>query len=493
MASATGATREREGEVASFYRVLWTEAQVRRREIAIVIEAVMVVAWFLVRTVADVDSRLYLLWLLAAGVLALVAPKSGLVVLVATSVFFEPDSLARTLAPRELIVLPLALGVLVQIAMDRFRWRPGLAIWLGILLVAGTALGVVHTFRVFDQDFQWHAAQSWIGNMLAPIIILVAAAWTARDGDLRVLVVAVGVAVVAAVVCLIEYAAPGSISNGPFAWVGFWKGFGARLAGTIPSPNALSTQLIVPTMVLLAAVLLARDVRLRAIALAGLMPVLVAQYLTFSRAPFLGLYAFVVVAAWRVRRWFGIAVLVGGLVVGTAVLPIYLQLRGQSAEGLVPGSILVATDEYRFRAWGAAASMWADAPLTGQGYLAYKELAESYGDPLLGSPHNEWLRIFAEEGAVVGFVAIAFLVATAATLVRVRGWLGTGILAGFLGYVIAASFNNPLLFVRVSAVAFAIVGVGLALAERAGAPPTTAHPVVEAAQALEPADDPALD
>ena len=200
MASATGATQEREGEVASFYRVLWAEAQVRRREIAIAVEAVMVVAWFLVRTVADVDSRLYLLWLLAAGALALVAPKSGLVVLIATSVFFEPDSLARTLAPRELIVLPLALGVLIQIAADRFRWRPGLAIWLGLLLVAGTALGVVHTFRVFDQDFQWHAAQSWIGNMLAPIIILIAAAWTARDGDLRVLVVAVGVAVVAAVV-----------------------------------------------------------------------------------------------------------------------------------------------------------------------------------------------------------------------------------------------------------------------------------------------------
>jgi O-antigen ligase len=130
--------------------------------------------------------------------------------------------------------------------------------------------------------------------------------------------------------------------------------------------------------------------------------------------------------------------------------------------------------------------MWADAPLTGQGYLAYKELAESYGDPLLGSPHNEWLRIFAEEGVVVGLVAIAFLVATAVTLARVPGWLGTGILAGFLGYVIAASFNNPLLFVRVSAVAFGIVGVGLALAERARAATVAADP---AAESHESADD----
>ena len=490
MTSATGTTQE--GEVTSFYGALWSEARARRRDIAIAVEAVMVVAWFLVRTVADVDSRVYLLWLIAAGALALVAPRSGLVVLVSTSVFFEPDSLARTLAPRELIVLPLALGVLIQIAADRFRWRPGLAIWLGLLLVAGTALGVVHTFRVFEQDFQWHAAQSWIGNMLAPIIILVAALWTARDGDLRVLVVAVGVAVVAAVVCLVEYAAPGSISNGPLAWVGFWKGFGARLAGTIPSPNALSTQLIVPTMVLLAAVLLARDLRLRAIALVGLVPVLLAQYLTFSRAPFIALYVFVVIVAWRFRRWAGIAVLVVGLVAGAIALPAYLQLRGSSvSEGAVTtGSILVASDELRFRAWGAALRMVEDKPLIGQGYLAYKELAEVFGDPVLGSPHNEWLRIFAEEGVIVGLVGVAFLVATAVTLARVPGWLGTGILAGFLGYVIAASFNNPLLFVRVSAVAFAIVGVGLALAERPHAPAITADVIREP---VEPAVDPALD
>jgi O-antigen ligase len=331
--------------------------------------------------------------------------------------------------------------------------------------------------------------------MLAPIIILVSAAWTARDVDLRVLVVAVGVAVVAAVVCLIEYAAPGSISNGPFAWVGFWKVFGARLAGTIPSPNALSTQLIVPTMVLLAAVVLARDVRLRAVAAVALLPVLAAQYLTFSRAPFIALYVFVVIVAWRFRRWVGIAVLVVGLVAGVLVLPTYLQLRTSSISGDAtdPTAVVIASDEYRFRAWGAALRMVEDKPLIGQGYLAYKELADTFGDPVLGSPHNEWLRIFAEEGVIVGLVAIAFLVMTAITLARVPGWLGTGILAGFLGYVIAASFNNPLLFVRVSAVAFGIAGVGLALAERARAPTAAVDPVVEAAEPAESTADPALD
>jgi O-antigen ligase len=467
--SAPGTTASRTGSVGAFYAALWTEARARRRDLAITAEVLLVVAWFVVRTLSDVDSRAYVGWLIAAGLVALVAPRSGLVVLVATSVFFEPDSLARTIAPRELIVVPLAVGVAIQIAADRFRWRPGPAIWLALLLTVGTGLGVVHTFREFGEVFQWHAAQSWIGNMLAPVIVLIAAAWTARDGSLRVLVVATGVGVVAAVVGLVEYAFPGSISSGPFAWIGFWKEFGARLAGLIPSPNAFSALLIVPTMIVLAATVSGVDRRLRLIALVGLVPLAIAQYLTFSRAPFLALYGFVVIAAWRFRRAAGIAVLVVGLVVGLIALPSYLQLRGGNLpEGEVqPGSILVASDEHRFRAWGAAIRMWTDQPLLGQGYLAYKELGPVYGDPVLGSPHNEWLRIFAEEGLVVGVVAIAFLVATAASLARIPGWLGTGMLAGFLGYVVAATFNNPLLFVRVSAVAFATFGVGLAVAQAA--------------------------
>jgi O-antigen ligase len=357
------------------------------------------------------------------------------------------------------------------VAADRLRWRPDPAIWLGLALAAGTALGVVHSFIRFDDAIGWHAAQSWLGNMAAPIILLVAAAWTARDGSIRALVVAIGVAVVASLVCLIEYVAPGAVATGPLEWVGFWKTFNGRLAGTVPSPNALSAQLIVPTAVLIAAVLLARDIRLRAAALIAAVPLLIAHYLTFSRSPLLGGYVFAVIVAWRIRRVLGILVLAAGIVGAGLFLPAYLQIRSQSAlEGAVaPGSILVASDALRFRAWGAAASMWADAPVTGQGYLAYKELGEAFGDPVLGSPHNEWLRLFAEEGTIVGIVGLLFIAAVARSLARIPGWLGTGVLGGWAAYVVAATFNNPLLFLRVSAVAFTVVGVGLGLAERARA------------------------
>jgi len=484
-------------EVTPFYGTLWSVAQewAARWPLAIIVEVTMVVAWFAIRTTAGADGRTYLLWVVAAGALALVAPRSGLVVFVATSVFFEPDTLARTLGPRELVVLPLAIGVLIRIAIDRFRWRPGLAVWLALALAAGTGLGVVHSFVRFPEDVAVHAAQSWVGNMLAPVILLVAAVWTVRTGSLRVLVVAVGVAVVAAIVSLIEFAAPGSVSGGSFEWVGFWKTFNGRLAGTIPSPNALSTQLLVPTAVVVAAVILARDARLKAVALVAALPLLAAHYLTFSRAPLVAGYFFAVVVAWRIRRALGVLALVGGIIVAALFLPAYLQIRSQSAlEGVVtPGSILVASDQARFTAWRAAAAMWIDAPLTGQGYLSYKTLADTFGDASLGSPHNEWLRIFAEEGFVVGMIGLLFIVVAARSLARVPGWLGTGLLGGFAAYVVAATFNNPFLFVRVSAVAFTLIGVGLALAERARAPAPVPALVPTSASEGQSANSPGLD
>jgi hypothetical protein len=51
-------------------------------------------------------------------------------------------------------------------------------------------------------------------------------------------------------------------------------------------------------------------------------------------------------------------------------------------------------------------------------------------------------------------------------LARRREPLSRAILAGAAGYVIMASFNNPLLFVQISAVVFTIIGFGLALAKR---------------------------
>ena len=111
--------------------------------------------------------------------------------------------------------------------------------------------------------------------------------------------------------------------------------------------------------------------------------------------------------------------------------------------------------------------MWQASPLVGHGFLSYKLLGDAYGDPYLGSPHNEWLRLFAEEGVVVGLVGIAFIAAGARDLLQIPGWPGTAFVGAFVAMVLAASFNNPFLFLQVSAISFTILGTGFALAASA--------------------------
>jgi O-antigen ligase len=123
----------------------------------------------------------------------------------------------------------------------------------------------------------------------------------------------------------------------------------------------------------------------------------------------------------------------------------------------------VASDALRLQAWDSAFHMWLDQPVTGQGFLAYKQLADAYGDTVLSSPHNEWLRLFAEEGTIGGIVGLGFLATTAWWLTRRRGSVARGILAGAIGYGLMATFNNPLLFIQVSAIVFVGVGYGLAM------------------------------
>jgi O-antigen ligase len=185
------------------------------------------------------------------------------------------------------------------------------------------------------------------------------------------------------------------------------------------------------------------------------------MYVTYSRAAIISLFGLAVVVAWRLNRRLGQLVFVVGIVAGILLLPTYLQLRGQAGSqgSLGPGSLLVASDRDRITGWQAAIGMVEEQPLTGQGFLAYKQLADAFGDPVLGSPHNEWLRLFAEEGVIGGIVGLCFAATTLSWLIHGRGALATGILAGTAGYFTMASFNNPLLFVQVSSVVYPLIAL----------------------------------
>jgi len=191
----------------------------------------------------------------------------------------------------------------------------------------------------------------------------------------------------------------------------------------------------------------------------------------------LAVFAIAVVCAWRIRRTLGAVVLATGLVAGLILAPGYLAARHEAVGGegaIREGSILVASDQLRFRAWGATLRMAADSPVVGHGFRSFKRLGPRYGEPLLGSPHNEWLRPFAEEGVAVGLAGIGFLVTSLVILGRRRDAFFSAILAGFAGWAIMATFNNPLLFVQVNAIVFTVVGSALGLAARPARPPESA-------------------
>ena len=440
------------------------------RELWIALEVLAIVSWVVVRTAFGERGEAYVAWSILAAVLAVVSPVSGLVVLAATAPFFEPATVTRVIGWRTLIVVALALGVGVRVLAGGWRTYPRAPVAFAAVAVGVVTLaGVVLSLRRFDEEFATNAAGNWLVSIGGAMLVLLAALWVFREGDRRPLYVAVGASVVAAIVCLVEYFAPGSIAGSPIEWVGFWKDFGNRIAGVIASPNGVATLFVMPAAILVAAVLLASDTRLRLWAAVGAAPLILALVLTLSRAALIAFLIFGVVFAWRIRRELGMGLLVVGLVAGIVLLPSYLQARSQLApvDGAVtPGSVLVASDQTRFRAWAAAAAMFRDDPLKGQGFLSYRRIAPEFGDRILNSPHNEWLRLFAEEGIAGGLAGIALVGAALVVLRRAPGWLGAGIFAGFLSYVVMASFNNPFLFIQISIVVFTAVAHGVATVTR---------------------------
>ncbi len=477
VAPLVGESEARPG-VLDLYRATWRAAleSVVRHRLEIAVELGMIALWVALRTTVGVESRWYLAWNVAAWAIALVSPTSGLVILVATGPFYEPVTLTRALGLRHVLVGVLGLSVAIRLLFGGWRrmtWTAPVRLGIGVGVV--TALGVLNTWRLFPADWAGHATGTWLATVGGAMILLLVGVWVAVSGARRFVVAAVVASSIAVGLSLVELFAPGSISKGPLAWIGYWKDFAPRLGGAIASPNGMAALAVMPVCVLAAVAALGRGRALRIAAAAGAALLLVAMYVTYSRAALLSLFGLAVVVAWRWHRRLGQVVLVAGLVAGIVLLPRYLQVRGEvgSIGAIEPGSILVASDIERFTAWGAAISMFEGQPLTGQGFLAYKQLGDAYGDPVLSSPHNEWLRLFAEEGGIAGAIGLCFAATTLSWLIHARAAIAAGILAGTAGYLTMATFNNPFLFTQVSAIVFPSIGWALVAAVRARDPGRT--------------------
>ncbi|HEV8489970.1 MAG TPA: O-antigen ligase family protein [Candidatus Limnocylindrales bacterium] len=474
--------------VVDLYRALgvaltsgWTRA-------ARYVEVAVIVSWFVLRTV-DANPLVMALWVGVAAALAVLAPTSGLVILAAIGPFNEGFLLTRDVGVKSLLVLLIVGSVLIRAAPHWRVWRrlPE-PIVVGMVVLVGTGAGLAITRMRFGHDFFTGAWQIWLTGIGTMFLTFIAAVWVTRRGELRPLVVACAAATLAGLLSLADFMAAEDFRASFAGWTVTGPSI-SRLTGVMRSPTSTAALVMLPAMLFLAAAFVARDVRLRVGAWLAAIPMLIAAYFTYNRAVFLALFALAVLLAWRVRPRYGIVLALAGLVLGLALLPSYMALRMEGA-GVPPepGQVLLANDRTRLEAWAASVRMFLDQPLTGQGYRAYREVSPAFGGIALNAPHSEWLRLFAENGIVVGLAGLAFVAATIRWLARVTGWLGLGILGAFISLVLAACFNNPFLFNQVTIPAFIITGTGVALAALVAAPPA-APPAAEPAPASEPADE----
>lgn len=438
------------------------------------IELGFIVAWLLLRATGD-DPTIDAAWTAAAVVVAALSPVSGLVILVGIAPWDQPLTLGNALGLRHLLVLGLAASAGLRVLFRPRSLPRTQPVAVGFALLAITLiLGVGWIYAEFGRKIGWESATFWLAGFGGAMILLLVATWLGYGGQSRPLWAAVVVATVAGLLSLADYLLPGIMRGLPVQALLADKTFGTRLAGAIASPNAMVSLLVAPVGVFAAALVLSTNRRGRVAAAILLVGLAAAMLLTYSRSAILALFAIAVIVLWHWRRKVGAALLLGGLVAGIAIAPAYLEARGSVLGGssaVVPGKILIATDEQRITAWSAASRMFLDQPLTGEGFRSYKKLAPDYGDTVLGSPHNEWLRLFAEEGIVAGILGLAFVLTIARDLARAPGWLAVGSLGAFIGWAITATFNNPFLFLQVNAIAFTIAGAMLGIGRRAADQP----------------------
>jgi hypothetical protein len=417
-----------------------------------------VAVYVTLRTAAAPDL-LVQAWNVVAVISALVSPLAGLTMLAAIGPFTQALTDDGRITAAALVLAGTAAGVAVRVAiarsLPRFSWPIGLA----VALLLGTGLGVAHSWLAFSPLQGRSAAELWLVGIGAALAILLAAAWLAWRGEARPFFVAVSSSVVAGLVSTIDFVGRGALYSGPLGWVLRSDDY-ARLSGIIPAPNASAAIFLVAFAVCLAVVVLDSWMQLRLLALAAAAIAAVALVLTYSRSGVLAAALAVVVIVWQ--RW-----RVRGLTVAIVVLAV-AGIAGVVA-GLVREVPTVA-DQDRVTAWAAAARMWQAEPVIGAGFRSFEWLHAGFGSPVLDAPHNEWLRLFAEEGSVVGLAGVAFALLTPRALLRSRGVVGaTGVVTAAAGAAAAAVFlmaffNNPFTYLQVNSPVFIVIGTGLGLA-----------------------------
>jgi O-antigen ligase len=462
------------GDVTGIRR--WaTELDRRRPAIELWGAGTLLVLYVVLRS-ADAHRRWLELWYVAATAFAVAFPYGGLLLIIPVGMFLGPFLIRPGLPAWTIWIVGWAAGVFVRVVHALVRDRASVvqvyrnpALLATLVLLAASAFSVVTSFRHDGRAIGIDATYRWLWGPGTLLLVLLAAAWVVRGGRLRPLIVAVATGVAGAVLSLALWLDPSVIRDSRIDWMLSPITDVSRLHGITYWATGLEALLIIVVPLLVMAGLFARDRRVRLAAAISLVPVGLALWYTYNRAALFGAYVIAVVASWHARPRLGKALAVVGAIGGMILVPWYMTFRGStlgSAAIASDGKLLSPSDQMRIDAWIAALRMWLDAPLLGHGFWSFFRLHAQYGSVPLDAPHNDWLRLFAEGGLVAGLAGIAFLLATAWTLTRGRGWLPRAALAAFLCWVLALCFNNIISYDQVSIPLAVVVATGVALVTR---------------------------
>ena len=459
--------------VLDLYRAVLRDAggwltAARRRRLAIAIELLLLVGFIAIRS-ADLGRPWLVGWTLLLAVVGVLAPATGLTAFVAVVPFSEWLLFDRDTGIKVLIPPLLGIGVLIRVLAARQDRRIGLVTALAIGVIVGTGLGVGLAASRFGEDVGFRSLVYWAGGLGGGLTALLVARHAGRAGNVRPLIAATVSIAIAGLASLIDFFDSDLVRTSALRWLMRPSGDPSRLTGIIPAPNAVAALLLTGLAVMVAALVFWRGTRYRAWRMLLVPPVIVsivAIWFTYSRTGVLGIVLIAVLCAFWWRRSVGALLFIVLLGIAVVAIPAYLQVRAGAvgAGGVtVTGGLLTPSDIERLGAWGAAWRLWLDSPLLGSGTLAFKQVHAAYGSPNITAPHNELIRLLAENGPFVAAAFVALCLRVGSQLWRARTPIALGSLGALGTFLSAGLFNNPLLYVQVTIPVLTVIGIGIGL------------------------------
>ncbi len=465
-----------------------SSSAVRPHRLELALAAILILAFVLARSMG-VGPAGAAAWAVAGVLVALGSPLGAGLALAALGPFDDWDLPGTEAGARSAMVAALTASVAFRAARplaERLlrrvdggllrgldaagRWA-AVALACGSVVLIGTGLGVVHSALRFGSMFAVQSAALWATGPATAMAVLLVGGWYGAKGERRPLYAAIGGTVVAVVVALVQRLVPEVIPASPFAWliVAAPDSAAFRLAGVTTSATAMATLSLMP-LAMAGGLLMYGPPRIRAWMLLGLPALLLAVVATLSRSAVIVVAAGAVLFAARLGLRAALAALGIGLAAAVVLIPLFLEAREGGAPGTTARSpladFLSFGDQRRVMAWEAALRMGLDSPLVGQGFRSFLLLHGAYGGGRTQAPHDEWLRLFAEEGLIVAAAGVGLVCFGLVSLWRGRSAIVLGAFGTLLGYAFMASFNNPLNYAQVNIPFFMVIGTCLGLALR---------------------------